>query len=282
LHDSSPIPLTIILAVTVCLYVRGWRRLRSASRRIVRSGSLMAFISGVTLIWAAVGSPIAALDDELLTVHMVQHLLLMAIGPPLILMGRPALCVLSGIPKRLVLHCIAPILRFVTVRQLRRIAVHPGFCLIVATATLVGWHFPALFALGLHSARWHEIQHGCFLLSGFVFWLPVIEVRSAILKPTTWSVPLYLFFATLPCDALSAFLTFCGRVVYPSYLVVPRSFGISALQDQEMAGVLMWVCVTFIYMVPAIMLTVRILSSATLAHQQFRSSPLADAVPEVK
>jgi cytochrome c oxidase assembly factor CtaG len=83
---------------------------------------------------------------------------------------------------------------------------------------------------------------------------------------------LYLFFATLPCDALSAFLTFCGRVIYPSYLSAPHPFPISALQDQEWAGVLMWVCITFIYMVPALALTIRILSPIAPRDIQIYSS----------
>jgi len=71
---------------------------------------------------------------------------------------------------------------------------------------------------------------------------------------------LYLFFATLPCDALSGFLVFCDRVVYSSYLSAPRLFGISALQDQECAAALMWTCVTIIFLVPAVIVTLDILS----------------------
>ena len=80
-----------------------------------------------------------------------------------------------------------------------------------------------------------------------------------------WSVPLYLFLATLPCDTLSAFLAFCDRVVYPSYLATPRRFGISPLGDQELAGALMWVCVTFIYLLPAVIVTVELLSPSSHA-----------------
>jgi cytochrome c oxidase assembly factor CtaG len=74
---------------------------------------------------------------------------------------------------------------------------------------------------------------------------------------------LYLFFATLPCDALSAFLAFCDRVVYSSYLTAPRLFNISPLQDQECAGALMWVWATFVYLIPAVVITIQLLSPAT-------------------
>ena len=73
-------------------------------------------------------------------------------------------------------------------------------------------------------------------------------------------MPLYLFCATLPCDVLSAFLAFCDRVVYLPYLSEPRHFAMSALQDQECAGALMWMCATFVYLIPAVIITIGILS----------------------
>lgn len=72
---------------------------------------------------------------------------------------------------------------------------------------------------------------------------------------------LYLFLATVPCDILSAFLAFCGHVVYPHYLSTNRNLTLSALQDQERAGALMWVTVTFAYLIPAMLITMNMLSS---------------------
>jgi len=261
LHDwSFPIPLTVLLALTVFFYVRGWLHLRKAFPRFITLGHMAAFTGGTISIWIAVASPLAALDEDLLTVHMVQHLLLMAAAPPLIMLGRPALPFLHGVPKRFVQAVVGPFLRWTPVRQLGKIVTHTVFCWFAGTMTVIGWHIPPAFALGQHSVAWHEIQHASFLLAGFLFWWPVIQPWPSVSHSSKWFVPLYLFLATLPCDALSAFLTFCDRVVYPSYLSASHSFAISALQDQEWAGVLMWVSITFIYMVPAMALTVRILS----------------------
>jgi cytochrome c oxidase assembly factor CtaG len=252
----------MLLALSVIFYVRGWLHLQKAFPRFITLGHMTAFTGGIISIWIAVASPLAALDDELLTVHMVQHLLLMAVAPPLILLGRPALSLLHGMPKSFVQGIAGPFLRWAPVRRLGKIITRPVFCWIAASMTVIGWHLPTLFALGLRSAWWHEIQHASFLLAGFLFWWPVIEPWPNVSRPPKWFAPLYLFLATLPCDALSAFLTFCDRVVYPSYLSAPHPFPIFALQDQEWAGVLMWVCVTFIYMAPALVLTVGILSPA--------------------
>ena len=281
MHDCSiPIPLTMLLALVVFFYVRGWLHLRKAFPQIITLRHVAVFIGGIISILVAVASPLAALDDELLTVHMVQHLLLMAVAPPLILMGRPALSLLHGMPRRFVHVVVGPFLRWAPVREVGKVIIHPVFCWIAATMTVIGWHLPAAFALGLHSAAWHEIQHASFLLAGFLFWWPVIQPWPSVSRSPKWFIPLYLFLATLPCDALSAFLTFCGRVVYPHYLSASAPMQISALQDQEWAGVLMWVCVTFIYMLPALVLTVGILSPAAPRDSAaFGSQTLANQLP---
>jgi putative membrane protein len=263
LHDwSFPIPLTMLLAVVVFFYVRGWLHLRKAFPQIITLGHLSAFVGGIVFICIAIASPLAVLDHELLIIHMVQHLLLMAVAPSLVLLGSPVPAFWHGLPRRLVQRTLSPFFRSAPSRRLGRILSHPVFCWCAATFTVIGWHLPSLFAIGLHSGTWHGIQQASFLLAGFLFWLPVIQPWPAVSRSAGWSIPLYLFLATLPCDALSAFLTFCGRVVYPAYLSAVPPFPISALQDQEWAGVLMWVAITFIYMVPASVLTVRFLSPA--------------------
>jgi len=254
-------------------YARGWMHLRKAFPRFITPGHMAAFTGGAISIWLAVASPLAALDEDLLTVHMVQHLLLMAFAPPLIMVGRPALALLHGLPKRFVQVVVGPLLRWTPIRQLEEIVTNTVFCWFAGTMTVIGWHIPAAFALGQHSAVWHEIQHASFLLAGFLFWWPVIQPWPSASRSLKWSIPLYLFLATLPCDALSAFLTFCDRVVYPSYLSAAHSFGLSALQDQQWAGVIMWVSITFIYMVPAMALTVRLLSPPAAADSQAHFGP---------
>jgi putative membrane protein len=194
-------------------------------------------MSGVLLLWAVMGSPLAALDHQLLTFHMLQHLVLMTVAAPLILLGLPG-------------------------RVIGR--VHPVFCWLASTITVIGWHIPALFALGMRSEGWHVAEHACFFAAGLLFWLPVIQPWPSLGTGSRWSVPLYLFLATLPCDALSAFLTFCNRVVYPHYLHAQRIFEISALKDQEIAGALMWFWVTFAYLAPAAAVTIRMLSPQNL------------------
>jgi putative membrane protein len=191
-----------------------------------------AFAAGLAVIWIAAASPLAHLDHHLLTAHMVQHLLLMVLAAPLILLAaRPG--------------------------RLPESSPHPVFCWLAGTLTVILWHVPPVFELALQSHYWHFIEQASFLIAGILFWWPVLHPGLATPR---WSIPIYLFLATLPCDALSAFLTFCGHVVYRQYLSAHGHSGLSPLQDQALAGALMWVTVTFAYMIPALVLTAQLLS----------------------
>jgi putative membrane protein len=256
-----PIPLTLAMVAAAFLYLRGWLHLRSASVNIIPGWRAASFLLGLFLIWVALGSPLAALDEELLTVHMVQHLLLMTIAPPLILVGAPVMPLLHGLPRQFVQAVVGPLFRWPPVQRVGRVLSQPAFCWLAAAAALVGWHVPAAFTLGLQSERWHVVEHACFLGAGFLFWWPVVQPWPSVPAWPRWSILLYLFLATLPCDILSAFLAFCDRVVYTAYLSAPRQFGISALEDQQCAGALMWTCVTFVYLVPAAILTTQLLTT---------------------
>jgi cytochrome c oxidase assembly factor CtaG len=131
---------------------------------------------------------------------------------------------------------------------------------LAASAALIVWHVPAVFELALHSESWHKVEHICFFGTSLMFWWPVIQPFPSVAKWPGWSIPLYLFLGTLPGGALGAFLTFCDRVLYPSYAAAPMIFHVSPLEDQVFAGGLMWVFGTFVYMVPAVLLTIRLLS----------------------
>jgi cytochrome c oxidase assembly factor CtaG len=249
------------MALVGILYFRGWLHLRAVSVSTIPSWRAGSFFLGLFLIWVALGSPLAAFDEELLTVHMVQHLLLMTIAPPLILLGAPLMPLLHGLPPRFVQSVLGPLFRWSPIRRAGRVLSQPAVCWLAAAAALVGWHIPAAFTLGLQSEAWHALEHACFLVSGFLFWWPVVQPWPSVPASPRWSILLYLFLATLPCDILSGFLAFCDRVVYPAYLSMPRHFGISALEDQECAAALMWTCVTIAYLIAAAILTTQLLAT---------------------
>jgi len=259
---SSSATILVLFLVSL-LYVRGWSRTRGASATAIRAWRAASFLFGMFLAWAALCSPLAAYDHDLLTAHMIQHLLLMTFAPALILLGEPLV----------VFWCALP--RFGKVmlgRRLRRrstqwfawAVTRPALCWTVSALTLLGWHVPALFNLGMHSQVWHSFEQASFLGAGLLFWWPVVQPWPSVPTGPQWSTLLYLFLATLPCDLLSGFLVFSDRVLYPVYFPMPRHFGFSVLEDQQCAAALMWTCVTLVYLVPAAIVSNRLLSPRSL------------------
>jgi putative membrane protein len=257
LGSSGSVFLTLILALTMLVYLRGWLSVRPL--KLTSAWRALSFLAGLFLIWVAAASPIAALDHELLTVHMLQHLLLMTLAPPLIWLGAPVRSMLHGLPQRFVRSLRAPLWQSSAAKRFAKGMERPEFAWLAACATLVGWHIPILFALGMQSTAWHLLEQLSFLASGLLFWRPVVQ-SSAGASQRDLSMILYLFFATLPCDILSGFLVFSDRVVYPIYFSSSHLLGFPPLVDQECAGALMWTCVTLIYLLAGAILTMRLLS----------------------
>lgn len=255
MHSWS-LPVLLVLAPALLPYARGWGRLSVALPGVLRPWRPAAFAAGMLVLFAASRSPLAMLDYRYLTAHMAQHLLLMTLAAPLILLGDPVITLLYGLPPPM-----SGLLRRRCVPQrFSALLTHPVFCWLACTAVVIGWHIPALFQLGMRSRLGHAFEQVTFLSSGLLFWWPVIQPWPAAARWPSWSIPVYLFAATLPCDALAAFLCFCNRVVYAHYLNALHASQIAVLKDQACAGALMWVWVTFDYLFPAAGLTFRLLS----------------------
>lgn len=267
--------ITSTLVVTAWVYLRGWLALRSAFPNLMAGWRLAAFMSGLVLVWIVVGSPLATLDHQLLTIHMLKHLLLMTVAAPLILAGAPVFILVCGLPKLFIKRY--PPIGSLPARWLERCVQHPALCWLAGTGAVIGWHFPVPFQLGMCSRAMHILEDLSFLVAGLLFWWPIVQSPPHAAESPRWSMALYLFLATLPCDVLSAFLVFCNRLVYPFYLYTPQRFGLAPYADQECAGALMWVWVTFAYVIPAVAITVRMLSPSDM---QWRS-PMRVASREV-
>jgi putative membrane protein len=262
---SAPVGVNVSLCLVALVYTLGWFRIRTFFPNLIPAWRLAAFLAGVVSLWLAVGSPLEAFDDVSLSVHMGQHLLLMAVAPPLVLLGAPVLPLLRGLPRWAARGIIGRIFSWTPVKRLAHVLTDPAVCWIAASAALIAWHIPAAFELALRSESWHKVEHLCFFATSLMFWWPVIQPFPSVARWPGWSIPLYLFLGTLPGGALGAFLTFCDRVLYPTYANAQVIFHLSPLEDQVFAGALMWVFGTFAYMGPAVILTVRLLSYDTSA-----------------
>ena len=247
------------LILAALIYLRGWLRLRRLNLDSVQACRAGGFMLGLFLIWLAIASPLSALDHEMLTAHMVQHLLLMTFAAPLILLGATLKTLLYGLPYRFV-QAMSRSFQSTGLHKVWSALTHPVICWLGAVSTLVVWHIPVVFVLGWRSQMWHGIEQASFLATGLLFWWPVVQPWRSASKCPESSLLVYLFLATLPCDILSGFLVFCDRVVYPVFLSSPQSFGLTALEDQQCAGALMWTCVTVVYLIAGTLFAVRLFS----------------------
>jgi len=211
--------------LTTLVYLGGWVRLRSPSN-IIPVWRRVSGLLGLVSVWVAFASPIATMDHAMLTGHMIQHLLLMTIAAPLMWLGAPLIARGRRLPLAL--------------------------CWLAPTVTLIVWHVPVVYTLEMRSEMWHAVEELSFLSTGLLFWWPVVQRWPGV---PGWSMILYLFLATLPCDVLSGFLVFSERVAYPAYFSTSGATGLTVLADQQCAGALMWTSVTVVYFVAAAILS---------------------------
>lgn len=243
------------------IYLRGWWQLHRRLPRRFGARRLIAFQSGMLTLFLALVSPLHELAEKLLQFHMIQHLFLMMVVPPLLLLGAPILPLLRGLPRPALRYGLRQLFSSRAFKRLANFFTDPLVCLLAFTVSNVAWHVPALYELALRSEFWHAVQHICFFGTGLLFWWPVVQPWPSRLRWPRWTMIPYLLFADIQNTALSAFLIFSERVLYPTYAAVPRLWGISVLDDQAAAGVIMWVPGSVIFLVPVAVLAVGLFDS---------------------
>jgi len=259
---SWPFDPWLLIALLVCagVYVRGWKALSHRDSRRWHAGQVAAFLGGLAALYLALASPIEPFAALLLQVHMVQHLLLMMVAPPLFWLGAPLFPFLRGLPRSIRVYWAIPLLSSQPLRRLFGWLTHPLTALPLFVATTWLWHFPPAYDLAVRSSAWHYLQHVCFIGAAFLFWYPVVRPYPSRPRWSAWLLFPYLIVADLSNTILSALFTFTNRVLYPYYAEVPRLAGVSVLEDQSAAGVLMWVPGSVAFLLPLFVIGIRLLS----------------------
>jgi putative membrane protein len=166
-------PLSLLLAVafalvvTALFYLRGWLHLRNALPNLIPAWRLVAFMCGLVSVWTAVASPLATLDHQSLTIHMVKHLLLMTVAAPLVLAGAPVVVLQNWMSRCFIQNNL--LLGSLPAGSFGRCLTHPVLCWLVGTSAVIGWHLPVAFELAMGSHWIHGVEDGCFLLAGLLF-----------------------------------------------------------------------------------------------------------------
>jgi cytochrome c oxidase assembly factor CtaG len=247
------------LLLTAAIYWRGWQTLHHRDAQRWTIGQLAAFMAGLSSLFLALASPIEPFAALLLQVHMLQHLLLMMIAPPLLWLGAPLFPLLRGLPQPIRTFWVGPFLRWRTLRHLAQALTHPVPALVIFTAAAWFWHLPKAYEIALSSSGWHYLQHACFFGAALLFWYPVIRPYPSRPRWSRWLLIPYLILADLQNTLLCALLTFSDRPFYAYYANGPRLGNLSPLEDQAAAGVLMWVPGSLAFLLPLFWIGVRLL-----------------------
>jgi putative copper resistance protein D len=193
------------------------------------------FASGIAVVLVALQSGVDAYDERLLSVHMVQHMLLLLPAPLLLLEGRPLILVLRSLdrPHRAMLLTL--------LARMRRIG-NPFACLAAFSVTLILAHVPPVYAATLAHPLLHAAEHGLLLAAGAAFWWPLLDGDPLPARRLGGIARIIYLLGSMPAMALvGAYLNRAPSVVYPGYAAPARALGISAVNDQQQAGAIMWV-----------------------------------------
>lgn len=250
--------LTLSLAATVHLIGRQ-RLKRKGSTDLTKPWRSISYLSGLAILWIALMSPIDVLSDQFFYMHMIQHLLMVMIAAPLLLIANPMPIALWGLPSSLRLEIgrgLRPGSRF---RQVVRSVTTPGLVWLYFVAVLVGWHDPRLYGLALRNELVHDLEHLSFLGTAVLFWWHVIGCAPHIHRRLSQGVRIGYALSVVPANALTGIaIAFASEPIYEHYTTVPRIGEMTVLQDQMLSGIIMWIPGSMMYIVAALILIARI------------------------
>lgn len=250
----------LVLVALGSVYASGWWRLRAAGhRRLARRGRLAAYMAGLAVVAVALLSLVDHLAHVLLTAHMIQHLLLIMIAAPLLLLGNPLPTCLWGLPRKI----RRPVGRLFVRSALPRKVLWAVTLMPVAWLLFVGnlwlWHLPAAYQAALRDHLVHDLEHVAFFATAILFWWPIIEPAPRLHERIPRGfVILYLIAATGQNTLLGASIALPSQVLYPYYAGSPPAVGQSALDDQALAGAIMWTS-GHMYLLPILLVVAKML-----------------------
>ena len=225
-HWSTVIGLLALLALW------GWRarvHAREAPARRLTMLQAVTFPMGLTVLFLSLNGPVHDISDfYLFTGHMVQHLVLTIIVPPLLLVGTPGWMFRPALASR----AVVSIARFVTT---------PRVAFALFNLVLASWHLPPLYNAAMYFHEVHIVQHLMFLVTAVIVWWPLLSPLPELPRLSYPGQMLYSFLMTLPMTIVSVFIVYADHVLYPAYAAAPRLWGLSPLEDQRLGGLIMWI-----------------------------------------
>jgi putative membrane protein len=260
-RDNVVLGVLLLLALGLygCGVVRLWRR--SGPGHGAGYPRVTAFVAGWLALAVALLSPVDSLSGQLFSIHMVQHEMLMLVAAPLLVLGRPMPIYLWAFSTRW-RNRLGGITRSAPFSRSWHGLTSPLSGWLLHAAALWGWHAPALFEAALDNPLLHDAQHLTFFVSALIFWTALLRGRPV----HEGAAVLYLFTTTVHSGVLGALITCASHPWFPHYRETAPDWGLSALEDQQLGGLIMWVPASFVYVGAALVLLARWIRSTGSAH----------------
>jgi putative membrane protein len=203
---------------------------------LIRRSQPWYFGAGLATLALALLSPIDTLSNVLFLMHMTQHILLVMVAAPLILLGLPALF-------------LRPLIQNAKVKTILAGLTHPFVAFMLYNLTLIAWHAPALYDAALQNRFIHDLEHAMFFYTAVLSWWPLLSPVRELPRLSYPAQMLYIFLIAIPGGILGAVLVFANTIVYATYATAPRLWGLTALADQQAAALVMMVPGKAIYLI---------------------------------
>jgi len=189
---------------------------------------VLSFSAALLVLVGSLNGPLHDLSDYyLFSVHMVQHLVLTLVFPPLLLAGIPG-------------WLLRPLLDQPGLGRVVQLLTRPWVAAVLFSASIAVWHLRPFYDLMMRSHEVHITTHLMFMVTATLMWWPVMSPLPELRLPTGLSM-LYLFLVGIPMQIVAALITFADEVLYPWYVIAPRTWGLSPLDDQQLGGLIMWI-----------------------------------------
>jgi cytochrome c oxidase assembly factor CtaG len=240
--------VVISLSVTTALYVRGTRQMlkRSTHATLSLRRDVALFSSGLVILAVALLSPLHRAGHFLFSAHMIQHELLMTVAAPLLVLGSPGVPLIWGVPKK----------SRRVIGKLFSLRISPLAAFLIHASAIWIWHAPRLYDSSVTNDSIHSLQHASFLITALLFWWTIFHSRGR--KASDGTAIIYLFLTAVHTTLLGALLTLSDTRFYSVYSdPTAHAWGLTAAQDQQLGGIIMWIPGGIAYLVAALLLMLK-------------------------
>lgn len=249
------------LTATACLYWVGWSRLsRVGIGAAVSARQASAFILGILAMAIALISPVAAYSERLFFTHMIQHLLLLPVAPPLLLLGKPLAPLLWGLPtswRRRLGRLLRP---GQPLPRLGHALTMPVVAVTAFVVTVALWHVPAFYDAAQGRTVTHNLEHLMFFGTALLYWWPIVHPAGGRRRLSFAMALPYLLPPFLEGMVIGVLLTFAEQPLYRTYAQMEQPWGFTPVSDQQLGGLIMWIPGGMLFLIPLVGLLAAVLS----------------------